>query len=193
MGDYETELVDVFSLSQERNLPTWYSSMLLLACAALLAAMGAGARQARAPFATHWFALGGIFAYISIDESASFHERLNPVVDLHGVLYFGWIVPVAALLLALAVVSVPFLRHLHRTVRRRFVIAGAIYVGGALLIELPLGWWTERAGDHNLVYALLDFVEESMEILGATLFFLALLDHFGESHREVHVSPAAES
>jgi hypothetical protein len=68
-----------------------------------------------------------------------------------------------------------------RSPRRQFLIAGAIYVGGALGMELPLGWWTERAGSDNLVYALIDGVEETMELSGTTLFLLALVEYLGAS------------
>ncbi len=33
-------------------------------------------------------------------------------------------------------------------------------MAGALLTELPLGWWTERASNDNLTYAAIDHVEE---------------------------------
>lgn len=34
------------------------------------------------------------------------------------------------------------------------------------------------AGSHNAVYGLIDWVEESMEMIGASLFLFALLDDF---------------
>jgi hypothetical protein len=41
-------------------------------------------------------------------------------------------------------------------------------------MELPLGWWAERAGDDNLGYGLLDWIEETLELAGTTTFLLAL-------------------
>ena len=52
-------------------------------------------------------------------------------------------------------------------------------MGGALGIELPLGYWTDVAGDTNMVYALIDLVEESMELLGVSLFLCALVGYLG--------------
>ena len=57
----------------------------------------------------------------------------------------------------------------------RFVIAGAIYVTGAVLLELPLGAWTEQYGADNLGYALIDWCEETLELVGLTLFAATLL------------------
>lgn len=176
LGGVESSLVSLLSLSYEGNLPTWYASTLLSACALALAAVAAAIRQAGAR-ARPWSALAAIFLYISLDESVGFHEDLSPLIELPGVLYFGWVVPAAGVVTVLGLAYVPFLVRLPAPTRRRFVVAGAMYVTGALLLELPLGWWTERAGDDNLVYALIDFVEESLELFGASLFLLAVLDH----------------
>jgi hypothetical protein len=44
-------------------------------------------------------------------------------------------------------------------------------------MELPLGWWTERFGDDGLGYALIDWVEETLEMTGAAAALLVLLRH----------------
>lgn len=85
-------------------------------------------------------------------------------------------IPAGAIVLALGLAYLPFVRALAPLTRTRFALAGTIYVGGALLMELPLGWWTSVHGDDNLGYGLIDWVEESMELAGASLFLLALDD-----------------
>ena len=50
-------------------------------------------------------------------------------------------------------------------------------VSGALLMELPLGYWTDLEGTDNLTYGMIDLVEESLEIVGVSLFLYTLLDH----------------
>lgn len=175
-----TPLIPVFSLSMEGNLPTWYAALLLSSCGLLLLCIAAGAAQAREPSARRWTTLGVVFLYLSLDEAAELHEHLGDVVQLHGVLYFSWVVPAGALVLLLGLWYLPFLRHLPRDTRWRFVLAGALYVGGALGLELPLGYWAERAGRDNLVYSLLDWLEETLELLGATLFLLSLLRYLSQ-------------
>ena len=173
LPDLDEDLVGLFSLSYEGNLPTWYSSALLLACAVTLAVIAQSApRHAR-----YWSLLSAVFGYLSIDEAVGLHEQLNDLVHLGGPLYFGWIVPAGIAVLLLAAAYLRFLRALPAETRRRFVVAGALYVGGALLMEVPLGLWTEARGDADLGYALIDFAEESLEMIGATLFLLALLRH----------------
>ena len=173
--------VSLFSLSYEQNVPTWLASCLLFTCAVLLGWIGVEGGRQRSPLRHYWYGLAAVFGYMSLDEFVGFHEHLSELMDLHGVLYFSWVVPAAVVVAIAGAAFVPFLRHLPPRPRRQFLIAGAIYVGGALGMELPLGWWTEHAGSDNLVYALIDGVEETMELSGTTLFLLALVEYLGPS------------
>ncbi|MCP3137922.1 hypothetical protein [Pyxidicoccus xibeiensis] len=173
-------LVSFLSLSYERNLPTWYASGLLLGCALLLAAIARIAWLARAPGRHHWWALAGAFAYLSMDESVGLHEHLGGLLSLGGVLFFTWVVPAAIIVALGGLAFLPFLARLPSRRRGQFILAGVLYVGGALLMELPLGWWTEQHGNDNLVYALIDHVEEALELVGASLFLAALAEELGE-------------
>jgi hypothetical protein len=161
----------VWSLSYEDNLPSWYASALPLLCAALLALVAAGETVDRA----HWRLLALGFVYISIDEAISLHEMLGMLFDTEGLLRFGWVIPAAAIVLTVGLAFLGFLRRLDRSTARRFVLAGALYVTGALLFELPLGWWTEQYGDDSPGYALIDWCEETLEFAGLTLFAATLL------------------
>ena len=169
------DLLDLFSLSYESNVPTWLSASMHATSALLLALIASGKRQGGAPFVRHWWGLSIIFAYISIDEFVTLHEEMNAWFDLSGVLYFGWVIP-AAILVSIFVLSYwRFLAHLPEITRFRFIRAGAVFVGGAMGVELILGYWTDLHGSHNLVYALIDWVEESMEMAGVGLFLSALV------------------
>jgi hypothetical protein len=42
-------------------------------------------------------------------------------------------------------------------------------------VELALGYWTDLYGSSNHGYALIDWVEETMEMIGAGLFLAANL------------------
>ncbi|RKH07771.1 hypothetical protein D7V97_21010 [Corallococcus sp. CA053C] len=173
-------LVEFLSLSYERNLPTWYASGLLLACAAVLGGIARAAGLTHDPTRRHWWALAGMFAYISLDESVGLHEHLGGLLSLSGVLYFTWVVPAAVVVVVGGIAFLPFLARLPSRRRVQFIVAGVLYVGGALIMELPLGWWTERHGNDNLMYALIDHLEEALELVGASLFLSALVEELGE-------------
>lgn len=167
----EHPAVNLLSLSYEGNLPSWYASKLPFVCAALLAWLAADAASDRG----RWRLLALGFVAISIDEAVGLHETLSGNFDTGGVLYFDWVIPAAILVLALGLLFLGFLRRLPARTARRFVLAGALYVGGAVGLELPLGWWTEQYGDDSFGYALIDWVEEALEFAGLTVFAAALL------------------
>lgn len=168
-------LVSFLSLSYERNLPTWYASSLLLCCALALAAITRVAAHSR----RHWAGLAWAFMYISLDEAVGLHEHLGGLLETGGVLYFSWVVPAAVIVTLTGLVFLPFLARLPRRRRGQFLLAGGLYVAGALGMELPLGWWTEGHGNDNLVYALIDHGEEALELVGVSLFLAALAEELG--------------
>lgn len=167
------DLLAKLSLSYEGNVPTWFSSSLLLMCAIAAGVIAA----ARPPMHRHWWGMSFVAGWISLDETAEIHEHLSGHFHTGGVLYFDWVIPAAIVVLALALVYVPFVRKLAPTTRMRLVIAATVYIGGALVMELPLGWITEHSGMENIRYALVDWAEETMEMIGAALAFVALVRH----------------
>lgn len=182
-------LLGFLSLSYEQNLPTWYASGLLLCCALVLVAIARDAALRGAPHRRHWWGLAAAFFYLSMDEAVGLHEHLGGWLELDGVLYFSWVVPAGAAVLMFGLLYLPFLARLPARPRWRFLIAGVLYVSGALGMELPLGYWTERHGNDNLVYALIDLVEESLELLGVSLFLVALVEYLGARVRVTLSAP----
>lgn len=173
-------LVELLSLSYEANLPTWYASGLLLACALLLSAVAIDVAARGGRRRVHWIGLAVGFYVMSVDEAIELHEHLGGLFGGSGPLYFDWVIPAALIVAALAVLYLPFLRDLPPRRRRQFLIAGAVYLGGAVCVELPLGWWTEHAGTDNPTYAMIDWVEETLELAGASLFLIALAQRWHE-------------
>ena len=64
------DLVGLFSLSHEANVPTWLSATMHATSAILLALVASGKRQIGAPFVRHWWGLSIVFAYISTMSSS---------------------------------------------------------------------------------------------------------------------------
>jgi hypothetical protein len=167
-----------FSLSYEANLPTYFSAAVLLACSFAAGVIAVS----RPPLRWHWWGMSTVAGWIALDEAVELHEHLGGQFGTGDVLYFDWVIPATIIVLALALLYVPFVRALAAPTRMRLVVAAAIYIGGALMMELPLGWWTESHGMDGLGYALIDWVEETMEMVGAVLAFVALV-----RHRQEHV------
>ncbi|AXK36066.1 hypothetical protein DVA86_29180 [Streptomyces armeniacus] len=165
----------------EANLPTWWNSTLLLAVAgtALTAALlsGRGARPGR----LSWLALAAATALLSMDESASLHERLGEVgkswKEWAGVSLptHAWVLPGAVLAVAGTVCAVLWARKLPRDLRFGLLAALAVYLGGALLTEAFNGW--AHSNDYSTALMLGTIVEEGLE-MSACLVALATLGRY---------------
>ena len=171
-------LLTHLSLSYEGNVPTWFSSSVLLLCAIAAGAIAGLPTSARP---RSWGVVTAAFVWASLDEAAELHENLGGLFGTGGALYFDWVISAAVLLLALALALWPWLRDLPRATRRRMILASLVYFGGALVMELPLGWWTDRVGQDSLGYAMIDWIEETMEMCGAVLMLRALVLHRQEA------------
>lgn len=170
-------LVQHLSLSYEGNIPTWFSSSLLLACGVAAGIIARGAVRWR----RHWWGIAIALGYVSMDEAAEVHEHLGGLIGTHGVLYFDWILFAIPILIVLSLVYRRFMIALPKATRIGLIIACIVYIGGAVGMELPLGWWTERFGNEGLGYALIDWCEETLEMIGATVALLVLLRHRQEA------------
>jgi hypothetical protein len=170
-----------FRLDAEVTVPAWYSSSLMLVCSLLLLLIARLVYLKGQAFAWHWAALGVIFGYMSADESSGIHEVLiDPLqqgFDLHGALHFAWVLPGSFVVLLLGLIYLKFLFSLPRSSAVRFFLAGSIYVGGALGMEMLGGYQIDYFGRESFRYIATMIAEESLEITGLTIFLLALMRH----------------
>jgi hypothetical protein len=177
-------ILPLLSMSYEGNVPTFYTSAILGLVSILCSISAASTKK----HAAHFWILAAGFLYIAIDEVFQFHEFAGTFVKGSGVLFFTWVIPAAVVVLVVGLSFIPFLRSLPSKTRFWFLLSGAIYVGGAVGMELPLGWWTELHGTQNLGYALIDAVEEAMEMIGVNLFLLALIDRLADENVSLRFS-----
>jgi hypothetical protein len=85
--------------------------------------------------------------------------------------------------LGLGIIYRPFLQQLPAAFRRRFMVAGAVYLGGAIVLDVVGGLYWSLMHPTNQFYVLIPVAEETMELLGAGMFLLALLDYVRSHHR----------
>lgn len=179
-----------FTLAEEANVPTWYSTMLLASCAVSLGVIAFMQPSGAGHYRRHWQILALIFLYMSLDESAIIHEMtirpFREAFDLGGILYFSWVVPAFVLMAVFLACYLGFLRYLPSSSRNRFVLAGCVYVAGAFGTELVIGYWWDMHGD-NFINGILNVTQETMEIAGSSLFLSALLRHLAAAGRELRV------
>ncbi|MPY93590.1 MAG: hypothetical protein GEV08_11165 [Acidimicrobiia bacterium] len=176
-GYYVPEL----DVGTEGSVAAWLSSTALAGCAVALLWIS---RRDRPGLRRAWRGLAVMFACLSLDESASVHEKaidpLQSSLGTSGPLLYAWVVPGAVVVLVVGAWSIPFLRALERPTALAFVLAGAAYVGGALGFEVLGGALAPAPGEVDLLYAAVATVEELLEMLGITFFLAALAHHAGK-------------
>ncbi len=186
-----------FDPGQEGNLPTWFASTLLLLAAGSVFAVALVRRHAgERRHLTRWFLLAGLIFVAAVDEASGFHELLTPAtkrfVETTGFLDNAWMIPVAGLLVVLGIVYLPWLMALPRRTAVLVVLAGAIFIGGAMACEGVGSVVLERQGPGGLPYAMVVATEEAFENLGSAMFLLAMLGHLAwmRARLTVELAPA---
>ncbi|HEU4829547.1 MAG TPA: hypothetical protein VFT04_10145 [Gemmatimonadales bacterium] len=188
--DHVLGLRRLLDFNGEGNAPAWFSSLLFCFCAVLLGVIWHAHRAARNRFRSHWAVLAAVFLFLALDEAAAVHEKLiDPVrsaLDTGGVLLHAWIIPYGIALVFLLVVYLPFLRALPARTLRLMLAAGAVYVAGAIGVEIVGGYvWDRNPARGVAIVAIMAF-EETLEMVGLALFAYTLLDYLAR------VSPLLE-
>lgn len=160
------------NIDGEASLSSWYASSLLLLASVLMLWSSLAERAKRRPTALGWLILSIGFVYLSIDESSMIHESLAALTagfaaDL-PIFRHRWVIVALPVVLLAGALFVPFLLKLPRATALRLIAAGAVYVGGALGMEMINGAVLVAEGQSGLYVALI-CVEETMEVLGILL------------------------
>lgn len=188
--------VPEFNVNNENNIPTYFSALLLLSAGGLLGLIARLVREIEGPFRRHWLGLAFVFAYLSIDEISSLHERvgapLRESLGTSGVLHYAWVIPGIALLLLFAVVYLRFFLHLPARWKGLFALSGLLYVTGGLGLELAGGWYDSHFGYESFTYSVLTTIEEMLEMSGAAVFIYTLLSYLRAHVPALHVSLGTE-
>jgi len=180
-------VIDTFNVNHENNVPTFFSAFLLLSCAALLAVVARKPDQT-ARDARYWRWLALIFLFLALDEDASIHELwtgpIQYLLPMDGMFYFAWIIPYGIGLLLIGLVYLRFMFRLREPTRRLAILAGSLYVAGALGFEMIGGWYLSEFGDDvDFPYSIIVAGEEFLEMCGSILFLYALLGYLGDGLR----------
>jgi hypothetical protein len=184
-------LVPLFSVREERNVPTWFSSATCLAAAAALATIASGARRTEDRWARHWTGLATLLLALSVDETAELHERAVRAFTRSET---TWPLAAGAIAVGLALAYRQFYGALPPRTRRDFGLA-ALAVAGALglaLVASQIGPApvTPRARETPIV-ALLTSVEELLEMLAVVALIRGSLERLA-AEGEVRVTTGSD-
>ena len=145
----------------------------------MLLGLVAAAHASRRHSSWRWRLLAIVFALLAVDEFTSIHEEIGEILRgrfaiPEGPLHFAWVVPYFALLCVLLVATGKLLQSVPPNIAKQFVAAGIMFVAGAMGVEMIGSDWYSRAGDQSWIYGVMTTVEESLELIGLSLFILTL-------------------
>lgn len=168
------------NVNAEAALGSWFSSILLLLTALLMLWAFLGERAAGRRNGAGWLVLALGFVYLSLDEAIGIHEAFSRLgaglTDIWPPFAHRWTIIGLPAVIVVGLLFIPFLRALPRRTTWRLLLAGFVYVGGAVGTEmLNAVVIAEQAG--YALYVILGCVEETLEVVGTLLAIWAVGAH----------------
>ncbi|MBB5232669.1 hypothetical protein [Deinococcus budaensis] len=177
-----TKLYNLTYLDREQNLPSYVSTAALFVCAGLMFVIAQVSRRRQQRENAYWWVLGLVFLGLSFDETAGVHEGLSESASsaadsagLSSLASLGWVTLGLLFVGLFAVVFLRFWLRLAPRVRLLLGLAAALYLGGALGMEVLGSRLSDLYGFDDLHYKLAATVEETLEFLGTAVLLYALL------------------
>ncbi|WP_300465097.1 hypothetical protein [Desulfobacula sp.] len=175
------DILPLFNVDMEKNIPTLYSSVALFFCSFLLLICGSIDWKNQNPRWIYWIGLTLIFFFLSLDEGLTIHEHINNYTDRYvnatGLIYFPWVLPYGIGVSLIALVYVSFLLRLPRQTAVLFVVSGGVFLMGAVGFEMLSARAAERYSYESIRYAVFYSVEEFLEMTGIVIFIYTLLKY----------------
>ena len=183
-GLVNPDLFRFVNLTEEANLPTWFSALLWQVAALLAFFIANRHRTGGWPHRAYWIGMVPLFLFLSLDEAGKVHEAIGDVIgariEMTGGLRFtyAWVLFGLSLVALVGLAYLRLLLKLRRSLAGLFILSAALFLTGAVVIEsisasahlgsidrLPFGQ----------TFARMIAWEETLEMLGAILLIHTLL------------------
>lgn len=164
-------LLEKFSFEGEANFPAFFSAVILLMVATLFATIAGCTRAIGEPDWRYWAALASVFCFLSLDEAAQIHEKLDTdmiwgSMETSGFLAWPWVILYGGIVTVFLLAFGRFWWRLPAGVRTAYAVSAALYVGAALGFEmLEANEATTGGSRESTTFYLLVTFEELLEML----------------------------
>lgn len=165
--------------NNERNFPTYFATFQLLVCGYILWWISAKKFIDKDKYKFHWRGLSIIFYILAIDESFRIHDRINEGVA------GGWVIYYLVLVAIIGVSYLFFVFSLPKKTRNLIILAGSLYVGGAIGMEIVGVYAKKYYSYYHIYYRIVLTIEESLEFIGLIVFIKALLSYITFKYSEL--------
>ncbi len=157
-------------VDKEANLPAWFQATLLAVNALVLWTVADDSRLRADGWSRHWRLLALAFGYLSVDELTEIHEQaivpIQTTLHLSGLFFFAWVLLAIPVVVVFGLMYVRFMRALALETARGLLGAAALYLGGAVCLEMVGGYLWSTIGQDTVLYSLEAACEEALEMLG---------------------------
>lgn len=192
----ELNIVRYFDFNSESNIPSFFSSLLLLASAFIVFLIYKKVNDHQIPGKRKpWLFLSIVFLYMAIDENVQIHEMaIGPVRSMlpepyATYLHYSWVIPYAVIAGLAAMYLTPLLLKLNSRTRNLMILSGVVFISGAMGLEVIGGYIAAIHGTETLVYKLLYTGEEFLEMFGVILFIYSMVDYIKSQKVEFVLMP----
>ncbi len=185
-----------FDLGHEPSIPNYYSAVAILIAAGLLGVIGYLDDLKGVKGAKNWYLLAVVCFALSIDEAVQFHEMIDSLIGLFvqssGVLFLPWVVVGAAFAFLVAIRFIPFIASRSKRTLKIFMVAGFVFLVGALGMEMVASLIFAQAGSEELGVATLSHTisqccEEFLEMIGIVIFLYGLTDYLATNYSSIEI------
>jgi hypothetical protein len=166
---FEYWQVAIFDLDEEESFGTWFSAAILFFAALLFFWQADVCRRSADQMYYWWFVLALGFCLMSVDEVVGLHEYINTAFEESM-----WAGLSLGLVAATGLGFLPFLWRYRWRTAGLFLLAGILFVGGAVGVERYSG-----TDINSLEYNMLTGIEEGLEMSGVILAIYTVLQLMG--------------
>jgi len=172
--------IQMVDLDQEANLPTLFSSTILLISAFLFYLLNLKSKISQDNQHRYWIGLSIIFIFLGFDESATIHETIGDMteqfVNTNGYLHYPWVISYSVVVILLGFVYFRFFFNMEKKIFWKFVKAASIFLSGAIGLELLGAKEASLHGSDTMLYCYYYTIEESLEMFGVIYLINILLN-----------------
>lgn len=172
-------LHDLFRLDMKANIPAFFSGLLFAVSAGLSVLVWRRGRWGGASQSAGWILVAFVMLVLSFEELFGVPDQIGGLIrgffrTLVGGGQLARALPYVFLLLVVGAVFWPLWRKLSSRARALFALAAVLYVTGAMLFEY-LGRVVYTGPDGGFAYAVVNIMEETLEMSGLVVLVYALL------------------
>ncbi len=172
------------NFDSEKNIPTTFAALLHFFASIVLFKVGLTALKIKNRN-YFWFSISFVFLFLGFDELLRIHEKFtgqsSALMDNADIFLYSWIVYYLLAALILGLIFLKPLLELPKKTLINFIIAGGIFVFGAVVLENIAGTYVvNHAIEKSQVIItpeifILATVEELCEMFGVTYFIFSIL------------------